>query len=162
MKLTLTLLVLTYFLSPHAEAGCMPGTEGACGDQNICVSDQPTAKSGRGDNNKCLPAKVCGALRMIAKEFGKVEIASAMRVNNARRGGAKNSWHKTCNAADFLVPNHQSKATQQKLAKLMMGINGIGKNVYCTGRSHVSISPREYFYSSCVAGGKKRAKRKHR
>lgn len=160
-----TLLILgIYFLhAATAQAECVPGTENACGHPKICISADPNAKTGRKDDNKCLPDKVCGALKILANKFGRVEIASAKRVNNKSRGGVTNSWHKTCKAADFLIPNYKNRAQQMKLAQEMKRINAIGRNVYCTGRAHVSISPRENFYNSCVAGNpNKRMARKHR
>ena len=154
-------LFLAILTTHQAQAGCVSGTEGVCGDKKICVSNLPRAASGRKDRNSCLPKPVCGALKSIAADFGRVEIASAQRVNNASRGGAKNSWHISCNAADFFVPNHESSATQQKLAKKLRTLT-VGRNVYCTGRAHVSVSPRENFYSTCVGGVRARAMRAHR
>jgi len=154
---------------PDAQAGCL-NNKPVCGSNKICVSSDPSARSGRNDRNSCLPAKVCKSLLAIAEKYAvggkKLEIASADRSrNNAARGGASRSHHKSCNAADFLVPNRGSRAVQRELAQFMVtnsAAKQAGKNVYCTGRAHTSISPREHFYSSCVMAGKKRKARASR
>lgn len=165
------LIPSVFFLLPNSStAGCL-NQKPICGDSRICVSDRPTAKSGRNDRNSCLPPKVCTALRKLADKYGKVEIASADRSkNNKSRGGAKNSHHMRCNAADFFIPKivhggggSSQKAIQRDLAQFMINnMPNTGKNVYCTGRAHVSISQRENFYKSCVVSKKPRNKRKSR
>ena len=96
---------------------------------------------------------------------GKVEIASAHRVpkrsdckrwgipashcrTNVERGGVPNSTHANCKATDFLVPNYKAHSQKKKLANLMASqLSYAGRNVYPTGRAHVSNSPREAFYT---------------
>lgn len=95
----------------------------------------------------------------------KLEIASAHRVprrsdckkygipashcrTNIERGGATRSAHANCAAADFLVPNYQNGSTKKKLANFMASrVSYAGRNVYPTGRAHVSSSAREAFYT---------------
>lgn len=166
--LTLAAAFFGVALAADANAGCL-NDKPVCGSTKICVSSDPAARSGRRDDNTCLPQTVCKSLRAIADKFAvggkKLEIASAKRVNNASRGGAKNSHHIRCNAADFLVPNRGSRAVQRDLASFMVSspaVRPAGKNVYCSGRAHTSISPRENFYSSCVRPSAARGNRRSR
>jgi hypothetical protein len=166
--LTFAAVVAISFLALPAYAGCL-NDKPVCGSTKICVSDDPTARSGRNDQNSCLPSTVCNSLRAIAEKYAKggkkLEIASAKRVNNAARGGARGSHHIRCNAADFLVPNRGNRQVQRDLANFMVSspaVRPAGKNVYCSGRAHTSISPRENFYSSCVRPSASRSNRRQR
>ena len=166
--LTYSAVIFGFLLAPGAFAGCL-NDKPVCGSTKICVSSDPSAASGRRDDNTCLPQTVCKSLRAIADKYAvggkKLEIASAKRVNNASRGGAKNSHHIRCNPADFLVPNRGSRAVQRDLASFMVSspaVKPAGKNVYCSGRAHTSVSPREHFYSSCVRPSASRGNRRSR
>lgn len=166
------LIIGIFMLAPSLVwAGCLESRGDVCGDKRICISDRTEAANGRKDEHSCLPDLVCKALQKIASEFAtgdkkvEIEVASAQRLitNNGSRGGALRSHHLRCNAADILVPDYQKSTTKERLTQVLLKIPGVGKNVYCSGRAHVSISPREHFYDTCHKDfPKKRKKRRHR
>lgn len=116
------------------------------------------------DRTDCIPAKVCQILQSVAAQFGKVQVKSGYRSpgDNERRGGAGDSMHIYCRAADFWIPNHESRNVQDKLKSFLKGQKGKGTmryNVYCTGRAHVDNSNRSDNYNTWPDCGKKKTGR---
>gem|GEM_PF-4332356 len=94
------------------------------------------------DKTSCFPKKLNNLLLQISKKFGKpVTILSGYRSpkDNERRGGAKNSMHIKCLAADFTVKGVSMQRVGRYLAK-MKGRGGAG--FYCRGRFHIDIASR--------------------
>ena len=94
------------------------------------------------DKTSCFPRKLNNILLKISKNFGKpVVVVSGYRSpkDNERRGGAKNSQHIKCKAADFRVPGVSMKRVGRYLAR--MKERG-GAGFYCRGRFHVDVASR--------------------
>lgn len=94
------------------------------------------------DKTSCFPKRLNTLLLQISRKFGKpVTILSGYRSpnDNKRRGGAKNSMHIECLAADFTVRGVRMQNVGRYLAK-MKGRGGAG--FYCRGRFHIDIGSR--------------------
>lgn len=93
------------------------------------------------DKTSCLPRRLTNQISAMGKYFGKpVKVVSAYRApaDNARRGGAKGSTHKTCKAVDFQIPGISRARIRGYLDALhRTGKWGIG--YYCNDRFHLDV-----------------------
>lgn len=148
----LLVLVLSFLiLSPLAEANCR-NKKPICGNQNICHSDQRGAN--RNDLNQPLHGTICKVLNNMERKFGKLEILSAYRANNAARGGATRSMHLREPGGPTLAVDVYRPAARRQMYQFLAGekCQGIRYNIYCdTGTIHVDTAGRRLGdnYSGC-------------
>jgi len=105
----------------------------------------------------CLKPELVTLLRKIERHYGKdVIITSGYRSKsyNRRVGGARNSQHMHCRAADIRVPGVSKKALASYARKLS-GVGGVG--TYCRSSFvHVDVGPKRNWHWGC---GKKKRRR---
>ncbi len=87
------------------------------------------------DNYSCLPPVVLDKLNQMAARGWDVQLMSAhrSRTDNRRRGGATNSMHIPCRAADFIVNGVDRQVIEDYLLSTWYG----GLGLYCSGRFHI-------------------------
>jgi uncharacterized protein YcbK (DUF882 family) len=94
--------------------------------------------------------RLMGLLWHIQNHFGRsVTIVSGCRSHshNRRIGGARESFHLRCLAADIKVQG-VGKAQLAKYARSLAGRGGVG--VYCRdGSVHIDVGPRREWYWTC-------------
>ncbi len=91
-----------------------------------------------------------GLLYQIESHYGRqVEVISGCRSHshNQRIGGARESWHLSCAAADIKVKGI-NKSALTRYAKTLRGRGGVG--AYCHDEAvHIDIGPRREWYWGC-------------
>jgi hypothetical protein len=97
-----------------------------------------------------LNGKLVGLLRRIGTHYGAaVTISSGCRSHdrNRKAGGAKNSYHLRCMAADIKVAG-VSEGQLLRFVKTMSGVGGVG--TYC-GNSvvHIDVGPKRAWTGGC-------------
>ncbi|MCB1438241.1 MAG: YcbK family protein [Nitratireductor sp.] len=104
----------------------------------------------------CFPAELTQVLHTIERRYGqKVVITSGYRnpERNRRAGGAKNSMHMYCKAADIQVPG-VSKWDLAKYLRTLPGRGGVG--TYCrTNSVHIDTGSKRDWHYPCRRGGSK-------
>jgi Peptidase M15 len=97
-----------------------------------------------------LSPRLRSLIYLIEQHFHRpVKITSGCRshTHNRRIGGARESWHLRCMAADIEILN-VSKMNVAHYAALLPGRGGIG--TYChDGSVHVDLGPRREWYWGC-------------
>ena len=115
--------------------GSGPGYNGLCSDWGTYVSSKSV-------NAFCLTPKLRFLIWEFEGHFGKkVVMHSGYRDNhnNAAAGGADNSYHKKCMAADISIPG-VDKARMIQLAMRTQGVGGLG----CyPGRQFIHVDVRD-------------------
>ena len=92
------------------------------------------------DDYSCLPPVVIQKINSMARRDGwSVSLVSAYRsrADNARRGGATNSYHIPCRAADFVVDGVSREVVEDHLIATWTG----GLGLYCGKRFHIDNGP---------------------
>ncbi len=87
------------------------------------------------DDYSCLPARVKAKLNEMVARGWDVQLMSAHRSrrDNQRRGGARNSLHIQCRAADFIVNGQDREVVEDYLLATWSG----GLGLYCSTRFHI-------------------------
>lgn len=122
-----------------------------------------TARSGV--VTSCFPARLRGLLSQVSSHYGRpLVITSGYRSpsHNRRIGGAKESQHLHCNAADFYIPG----VSPGQLASYLMKIQGNrGVGTYCGNRTvHLDTGTRREWHWGCRRSryaGRHSAKRRY-
>lgn len=123
-------LILTLTLTSHLQA------------QTIASQGRAKVIKQTSDKTSCFPSRLKNILLKISRDLGKpVVVVSGYRSpqDNRRRGGAKNSQHIKCKAADFRVPGVSMQRVGKYLARMK---NRGGAGFYCRGRFHVDVASR--------------------
>ncbi len=104
-----------------------------------------------GVTTKCFPKSLKKVLSEIQGHFGKdaVLVSSGFRSRqeNRRRGGARQSYHLRCMAADIRidgVPKHRLA----RFARTLDGVGGVG-TYSCNGIVHVDVGPKRTWHKRC-------------
>ncbi len=100
------------------------------------------------DNYGCLPPRVVAKLNEMVGRGWDVQLMSAhrSRADNARRGGARNSMHIQCRAADFIVNGVDRETVESYLLQSWSG----GLGLYCSGRFHIDDG-RHRIWGGCAS-----------
>ena len=97
-----------------------------------------------------LHGRLTALLHSIESHYGRsVEVTSGCRSysHNHRIGGARESWHLSCNAADIKV-DHVNKFALAAYARGLSGRGGIG--TYCHDSSiHIDVGPKREWNWGC-------------
>jgi uncharacterized protein YcbK (DUF882 family) len=98
----------------------------------------------------CFPGRLRSLLSQVASHYGRsLVITSGYRSpsHNRRIGGARESQHLHCTAADFFIPG-VSPFTLASYLKAMAGRGGVG--TYCGNRTvHLDVGPRREWHWGC-------------
>jgi uncharacterized protein YcbK (DUF882 family) len=109
----------------------------------------PSAQAITGETGG-LNRHLMGLLWQIQSHYGRsVVVVSGCRshAHNRRIGGARESFHLRCLAADIKVQG-VGKAQLAKYARSLAGRGGVG--LYCRdGNVHVDVGPRREWYWAC-------------
>ncbi|MEP0521439.1 MAG: D-Ala-D-Ala carboxypeptidase family metallohydrolase [Hyphomicrobiales bacterium] len=100
----------------------------------------PHAKVNYSDTKWCVPRRLKGALQDVAHQFGDVGVTSTKRwwLENLRKGGAKNSYHRRCKAADFNV-----RGDPRAVVHFLKNHPGVGGyKYYRGGHYHIDTGPK--------------------
>lgn len=126
-------------------AGCVPmamfASGGGSGYSGL-KQDWGTYVSSKEVNAFCISPKLRFVIWEFEGKFGrKVVMNSGYRDNhhNAAAGGADNSYHTKCMAADFYIPG----VPKQELIAFAMGIDGVGGLGCYPGRSFIHVDVRD-------------------
>ena len=94
-----------------------------------------------GVDTSCMTPKLKAAIGQIERHFGrKVVVSSGYRnvFHNAKVGGADNSFHTKCMAADIFIPG----VPKGKLIRYAMGVDRVGGLGCYPGRTFIHIDVR--------------------
>jgi len=112
-------------------------------------------------NKRGLNPRLVNLLNQVEKHFGKpVNVISGCRSHehNRKIGGARNSYHLRCMAADIRVAGFND-AQVLRYVRTLPGVGGVG--TYChTPMVHVDVGPRRSWYWGCGSRNKKVARKK--
>ncbi len=91
------------------------------------------------DTKTCLPFRLKRILNHTSRKFGKVTVTSTKREvsENRRKGGARNSYHLRCQAADFSV-----QGKRKKVLKFLKNHGSVGGYSGYTHHYHIDTGPR--------------------
>ena len=159
--------IFSLIASSSAEAGCR-NNKPICGSTDICHSDR-RAKNVN-DLKQPVHPRLCTALNNMVKKFGKIEILSAYRSNNAKRGGAEFSMHLQKAGGPSLAVDVYRPADRgsmyQFLGNQQCQDKQLRYNIYCgTGTVHMDMNIlgrrnntnysrcSSFFRVKCGAGG---------
>lgn len=114
-------------------------------------------KAGNHVSTRCFPKRLTNILRKVQSRYGvKPVINSGFRSSkqNRRVGGARNSYHVKCMAADIKVPG----VSKYKLARYLRSISGVGGvgTYACKSFIHVDVGPKRSWHWRCR--GKRRTR----
>lgn len=109
--------------------------------------------------SSCFPSSLRRILRNVANRFGSVHINSGYRSpgHNRRVGGARNSQHVACRAADIKVWG-VSKYALARFLRRQPGRGSVG-TYGCKSHVHVDVGPYRNWHKGC---GRRRYKRRRR
>lgn len=105
-------------------------------------SDWGTYVSSKSVNALCLSPKLRFVIWEFEGRFGKkVVLNSGYRdgFHNAAAGGADNSYHTKCMAADFYIPG----VSKQELIAFAMSVDGVGGLGCYPGRAFIHVDVRD-------------------
>lgn len=91
------------------------------------------------DTKSCVPRRLKRVLNHTSRKFGKITVTSTKRDRgeNRRKGGAKNSFHLKCKAADFTI-----NANRKDVLKFLKNHDGVGGYSSYTRHYHIDTGPR--------------------
>jgi len=91
------------------------------------------------DTKSCVPLRLKRVLNHASRKFGKVTVTSTKRerAENRRKGGAKNSHHLRCEAADFVL-----NGDRKKIKKFLKNHKGVGGYSSYSRHYHIDTGPR--------------------
>ena len=119
----------------------------ACAQQSMSTSTAGRTLLGGGkvtynDTKWCVPRKLKKVLKDVSYKFGPVSVHSTKRrwLENRRKGGAKNSFHRQCRAVDFAIRGNPDP--QAVLAYLKSKRSVGGYSYYPGGHYHIDNGPR--------------------
>ncbi len=108
-------------------------------------------------NVDCITPKVIAIINLVEQRYGKQPVVTSgyrSPSRNRRAGGARNSMHIYCKAADIQVEG-VSKWNLAKFMRTIPGRGGIG--TYCRTKSvHIDTGPKRDWHHSCRRKSKKR------
>jgi uncharacterized protein YcbK (DUF882 family) len=118
-----------------------------CAKQSYSTSTAGATVFGSGqvtynDTKWCLPGKLKRVLKDVSQQFGTVSVHSTKRrwLENRRKGGAKNSYHRRCEAIDFAVRGDHDPAAVIAFLKSKRAVGGY--KYYPGGHYHIDTGPR--------------------
>lgn len=110
----------------------------------------------------CFPARLRGLLAQISSHYGRTPVITSgyrSRSHNRRIGGARESQHIHCMAADFFIPG-VSPGALAAYVKALPGRGGVG--TYCGNRTvHLDVAERREWHWGCRGGSRYAGGRRH-
>jgi uncharacterized protein YcbK (DUF882 family) len=126
----------------------------------FCLSFSSLTDARSVSGHRGLHPRLVGLLYITARHFRSPVIVISgcrSRAHNRRIGGARQSWHVRCMAADIRVQG-VSEHRVVRYARTLPGRGGIG--TYCRNSVvHIDVGPRREWHQRC---GRKKFKRKRR
>ncbi|MEO1067136.1 MAG: D-Ala-D-Ala carboxypeptidase family metallohydrolase [Pseudomonadota bacterium] len=91
------------------------------------------------DTKGCVPFKLKRVLNHTSRKFGKVTVVSTKREpgENRRKGGARNSYHLSCQAVDFQV-----RGDRKKIERFLKSYEAVGGYKSYLNHFHIDTGPR--------------------
>lgn len=132
LRLQRLAMVLTILLLALALVGCASYRSARVPYPNATVS--------YADTKWCVPRRLKTVLKDVAGQFGDVSVTSTKRwwLENWLKGGARNSLHRKCKAADFSV-----RADPGQVVRYLKSHPGVGGyKYYPAGFYHIDVGRR--------------------